>query len=531
MKKLGRVVSAALRDYFADRCPQQAAGIAYRALFSMAPLAIVLVAVFGLILQDDSLRATVVDMVVDALPVSAARHQDVEDAITAIATPASALGLLALFVFLWAATGMMAAIRQGLECAMSVTESRPMLRAKLVDLALVAGAALLVLVSAAVTLLGVFLDKASDDVADATGIGIDMLATVGLRGASFVLSTVVVAAAVPIRAGAWPARARRSRRSRRHGVAPAGDLARLGLDLREDDRAQRDLRLAHGSARLSLLLLSLRIGPAAGCRGGRSAGAGRLPKQEKEGRSWRSSNEWASDCSSSRRPSYAARIPGRVAPVPGARARRVRAGPARGASPDAHRRASGLGQDAARDGDRSPARAAGARARAELGDPGSVAARRSGVRRRAGGVAAADAGAPIACLTYQALARLDDPGGRARRARGAALGKRAGDVDGADARRGRARGRSVERRGRGSARSASSRASPRRSSARSRAASTATLRLRDLLGPGARERLDVLRRERRRHGRARRVPPPRLALGLRRARRAGGARRASTSSG
>jgi membrane protein len=192
VKKLGGVASAALRDYFAHRCPQQAAGIAYRALFSMAPLAIVLVAVFGLILQDDSLRATVVDMVVDALPVSAARHQDVEDAITAIATPASALGLLALFVFLWAATGMMAAIRQGLECAMSVTESRPMLRAKLVDLTLVAGAALLVLISAAVTLLGVFLDKASDDVADATGIGIDALATVGLRGASFLLSTVVV---------------------------------------------------------------------------------------------------------------------------------------------------------------------------------------------------------------------------------------------------------------------------------------------------------------------------------------------------
>ena len=192
MKKLGRVAAAALQDFVADRCPQQAAGIAYRALFSMAPLAIVLVAIFGLVLQDDGIRETVVDTVVDALPVSAAGHQDVEDAITAIATPASALGLLGLLVFLWAATGMMAAIRQGLESALHVTDSRPMLRAKLIDLALVAGAGLLVLISAGVTLLGVLVDKASDDVADATGIGADALATVGHRGASFILSTVVV---------------------------------------------------------------------------------------------------------------------------------------------------------------------------------------------------------------------------------------------------------------------------------------------------------------------------------------------------
>ena len=64
-----------------------------------------------------------------------------------------------------------------------------------------------------------------------------------------------------------------------------------------------------------------------------------------------------------------------------------------------------------------------------------------------------------------------------------------------------------------------------RSSARSRAPSTADLELGDLLAPGARERLDTLRRERRRHDRARRVPPPRLAVGLRRARRGRGARR------
>ncbi len=192
MKKFARVAAEALQDFVTDRCPQQAAGIAYRALFSVVPLAIVLVAIFGLVLQDDSFRQTVVDKIVDVLPVSVAGHQDVEDAITAIATPASAVGLLGLFVFLWAATGMMAALRQGLETALNVTESRPMLRGKLVDLALVAGAGLLVLISAAVTVLDVFVQRASDDVAETTGAGADLLGGVFLRGAAFALSIAVV---------------------------------------------------------------------------------------------------------------------------------------------------------------------------------------------------------------------------------------------------------------------------------------------------------------------------------------------------
>src|SRR5438094_2586360 len=102
--KLVRVFPDAVERFFADRCPQQAAGIAYRVLFSIAPLAIVLVSIFGLVLQDDSIRHDVVSSIVDALPVSVAGRKDVENAITAIATPASAAGLAGLIVFAWAAT-------------------------------------------------------------------------------------------------------------------------------------------------------------------------------------------------------------------------------------------------------------------------------------------------------------------------------------------------------------------------------------------------------------------------------------------
>jgi membrane protein len=158
--KLVRVLGYALRRFFADRCPRDAAAIAYRVLFSIGPLAIVLVSIFGLLLQDDDMRQHVVDAVVDALPVSPAGRKDVEDALTTIATPASAAGFISLVLFAWSASGMMAAIRLGLESAMNVTESRSLARGKLVDAALVLGAAALVLVTVAVTVLGGIVEKA-----------------------------------------------------------------------------------------------------------------------------------------------------------------------------------------------------------------------------------------------------------------------------------------------------------------------------------------------------------------------------------
>src|SRR4051812_14605850 len=161
--KLARVLNYALRRFFKDRCQRDAAAIAYRVLFAVGPLAIVLVSIFGLLLQDDEFRRQVIDAVVDALPVSAAGRRDVEDALTTIASPASAAGLVSLVLFTWTASGMMKAIRQGLETAMHVTDSRSQSRGKLVDVVLIAGVAALVLVTVGVTVLGDLLRRLLDD--------------------------------------------------------------------------------------------------------------------------------------------------------------------------------------------------------------------------------------------------------------------------------------------------------------------------------------------------------------------------------
>jgi membrane protein len=190
--RLARVLQVAVRGFFTDRCQRDAAAIAYRALFAFAPLSIVLVSIFGLILQNDAVRQDVLDAIVDALPLSAAGRKDAADALAAIATPASAAGLLSLAVFAWAATGMMTAVREGLETAMHVTESRPLARGKLVDLVLIAGTALLLLVTVGLTLLGEFLQRASGVVGEIAAAGSGTVGGLLLRVAVVALSAGVV---------------------------------------------------------------------------------------------------------------------------------------------------------------------------------------------------------------------------------------------------------------------------------------------------------------------------------------------------
>jgi membrane protein len=151
--KVAGVLVAAVEDFYARRCPQHAAGIAYRVLFSLAPLAIVLVSVLGLVLQNDQLRDDLVQEIVDALPVDQSGSQDIADAIEKVASPASALGFLSLILFFYSASGMMGAIRFGLEAAMGAERRRPAVRGKLIDLVLVVGAAVLVMATVALNLI------------------------------------------------------------------------------------------------------------------------------------------------------------------------------------------------------------------------------------------------------------------------------------------------------------------------------------------------------------------------------------------
>ena len=151
--RLGRALVSAVRGYAGHLGPQLSAAIAYHALLSLFPLLILLVAVLGLVLQDDQVKASVTDWLLDALPLSEGAQVDVERAVEGIATPASAAGILSLGVLAWAASGAMAAVRTGLDLVWEPPRRRLPGRAKLFDLLLVLVAGLLVLVSLGLTVV------------------------------------------------------------------------------------------------------------------------------------------------------------------------------------------------------------------------------------------------------------------------------------------------------------------------------------------------------------------------------------------
>ncbi|HWQ22525.1 MAG TPA: YihY/virulence factor BrkB family protein [Gaiellaceae bacterium] len=168
-----RAFPRALEDLFRDRCPQYAASIAFRVLFSLFPLTILLVSIFGLVLQDDDLRQRVTDELIDVLPVSPEGQSNVRRSIEGIASPRSAIGLLSLIALLWGATGMMASLRLGLEAALKVERGRPPAHAKLVDFLLVAVTGVLVVVVVGLSAAGAFLSGLVDRAFEAAGIAAD----------------------------------------------------------------------------------------------------------------------------------------------------------------------------------------------------------------------------------------------------------------------------------------------------------------------------------------------------------------------
>lgn len=144
---LGRLAERSARGYLEDACPQVAGAIAYRVIFSLFPLAIVLTAISAITIQVIGSQDTVVDAMVRNVPLSEDGKQEMRTLLEGATGSLGGLGLLGLIPLAWAATGMMGAIRYGLNRAWDVSERRPFFQGKAFDLLFVVVALVLVGIS------------------------------------------------------------------------------------------------------------------------------------------------------------------------------------------------------------------------------------------------------------------------------------------------------------------------------------------------------------------------------------------------
>lgn len=207
---LVKLVEQAGRGFLDDGSPHLAASIAYRVIFSLFPLAIVLTALLGIVLQATALQADVVDAIVTNIPLSDDGQDRMRRLLEDATGDMSGLGLIAIVGLVYAATGMMAAIRFALNRAWDVDEHRPFFQGKAVDLLLILGASVLVLLSVGLSIASGFVERYAAEALSTAGIpgslvtwGFGLLVPVILTFLSVVFLYRVVPAASPSLGEVW----------------------------------------------------------------------------------------------------------------------------------------------------------------------------------------------------------------------------------------------------------------------------------------------------------------------------------------
>ncbi len=126
-----------------------AAAIAYYAIFSVVPLALVILSVFGLVVDRDE----IVDFVFEQVPLR--DDPSVQENVREIVRRAQEFSVASLGIgivaLIWSSSGIFTAVRRGLNAATHRQHPRPFWRGKLLDIALVPSLGLLILLSLGLT--------------------------------------------------------------------------------------------------------------------------------------------------------------------------------------------------------------------------------------------------------------------------------------------------------------------------------------------------------------------------------------------
>ncbi len=143
------VISKTIALYIEDSCSTYAAAIAYYAIFSIVPLSLITLSLFGLVVDRDR----IVDWVFEQVPLEESEtvRNNVDELVRRAQdfSPAS-LGFGIVFL-IWSSSGIFGAVRKGLNAAAHLKLGRSYWRSKLVDFALIPTVGVLIIVSVTLT--------------------------------------------------------------------------------------------------------------------------------------------------------------------------------------------------------------------------------------------------------------------------------------------------------------------------------------------------------------------------------------------
>ncbi len=165
-----------IAGFLQDRGAQLAASIAYYALFATFPLAICMVALFGIVAADDQARQEVIDFLMTHLPLREdSGRRDIADSLEQVTGDAGTFGVIGVAGLMFSASGLMGALRHALNRAWAVDDRRPALAGKLLDILLVLGVGVVIGLSLALTLTTRLAVDAAQELSDAIGPALSFL--------------------------------------------------------------------------------------------------------------------------------------------------------------------------------------------------------------------------------------------------------------------------------------------------------------------------------------------------------------------
>lgn len=166
-----QLVQRSVSGFIEHDGPQAAAAVSYFGLFSLFPLAILTVALYGLLIGGEEARERVIDFVLNNVPLEKIQgSREIRRALSTVTSKATAFGVVGVATLVFAASGLMGAIRGAFNAAWDVSDPRPPLRGKFLDIVLVLGAGLVIALSMGLTFLSRLAVSAGAELKEALGV-------------------------------------------------------------------------------------------------------------------------------------------------------------------------------------------------------------------------------------------------------------------------------------------------------------------------------------------------------------------------
>lgn len=129
-----------------------ASAISYYLLFSLFPLIIITVAVFGVIVRDPATRVQVTNAIASQIPAEFNLRGEVEKTVLAASqVNTGVVGVLAFLGLFWTASGVFGALRKALNRAFDVPAARSYFHGRLMDFVAMLSVSVLIFISTALT--------------------------------------------------------------------------------------------------------------------------------------------------------------------------------------------------------------------------------------------------------------------------------------------------------------------------------------------------------------------------------------------